>query len=204
MKTKKSHLHEYYNKEYLYVTQNDRGHFLTRILLDGRLEFAEKAKGNVLDIGCNDGLIDLHIKNRVDKITGVDISKNLVDIAKSRKINAFVCDAENLSPLYRKSFDTVMILETLEHLENPSKCLKEIKKVLKKDGRLLLTVPSAYGFITQLLEVKSKLQNKNAPIHHMYKKNEIREVLEKNGFRIVSSSYISLFNSIAIEAEHAV
>lgn len=65
MKTKKSLLDEYYNKDYTYETQKDRKNIFTRILLDGRLRFAEKAKGSVLDIGCNDGLIASHIKNRV-------------------------------------------------------------------------------------------------------------------------------------------
>lgn len=200
MKITKRDLNKYYEKEYTYETQNDTKNFLTRILLRNRLKFAERAKGKVLDIGCNDGTIAIRIKNKVDDIVGIDVSKKLVDIVVSRGIKAFVADAEDLSVLYRQKFDTVIIFETLEHLFNPSKCLAEIKKVLKENGRLLLTVPSVYGFIAQMLELKAKIEGKDAPIHHLYTKQKINEFLAENGFKVLSSSYNSFFNSIAVEA----
>ena len=44
-------------------------------------------------------------------------------------------------PFKSASFDTVVALEVLEHVRNPDACLAEIDRVLRPDGRVLLTVP---------------------------------------------------------------
>ena len=52
----------------------------------------------------------------------------------------YCCSAEVI-PVEDAVFDTVLLCEVLEHLENPEKVLSEIFRVLKEDGRLIVTIP---------------------------------------------------------------
>jgi len=58
-------------------------------------------------------------------------------------------------PYDNESMDAIICLEVLEHVKNPFQAAKEIKRVLKKDGTLLLTVP----FLTSYHGGNRKLQN---------------------------------------------
>lgn len=189
-------LKKYYNRCYSYESERDLSNPLTRYLLKNRIKIASLATGKVLDIGCGDGYIATHIKG---DITGIDISKKLVEIARKRRIKAGVGNAEKLR-FPNNSFDTIIILDTLEHLKNPLKCLKEVKRVLKKRGTLLLTVPSLFGMIPLALEIKAKLGGQAAPIHVLYTKKRIRNLVMSTGLKISEAKYIASFNMIFIKA----
>lgn len=77
------------------------------------------------------------------------------------------------------SFDAVMCIEVLEHVPNPIMAIKELTRVLKKGGKLIITAPfcslthfSPYHFATGF--------NKYFYLHHLNEKFEIME-LEANG-----------------------
>jgi len=77
------------------------------------------------------------------KYTGVDIYDKAVEYASKTYpyIKFIVASADNL-PFSNNSFDLILFYETIEHVQNPSECLKEIKRVLKNDGTLILTMDS--------------------------------------------------------------
>lgn len=105
-------------------------------------KLSEKEPLNILDVGCSSG----HILNKFGlkfpkaELTGVDISQFFINFAKKRypKINFSLADAHKL-PFEKNSFDLVICTETLEHVVDPQKVLKEIKRVLR---------PSGYGLIS--------------------------------------------------------
>ena len=80
--------------------------------------------------------------NPTATIIGIDI--NISGVHKHRLKNSVIGSGFHL-PFKENSFDIVILAEVLEHLENPIEILKEINKVLKKDGRLLLTTPSSFS-----------------------------------------------------------
>lgn len=55
----------------------------------------------------------------------------------------FVCSLEKI-PRKAGSYDAIICTEVLEHVENPEKVLKELKRVLKKNGKLYITVPQSW------------------------------------------------------------
>jgi alkylated DNA repair protein alkB family protein 8 len=96
----------------------------------------------ILDLGCGNGRL-IELASRADYF-GVDISEKMVEIAKKRYPQGKFFLVEPLTlPFKDNFFDKVFCLSVFHHI--PSKkyrlrFLKEIKRVLKKDGLLILTV----------------------------------------------------------------
>jgi ubiquinone/menaquinone biosynthesis C-methylase UbiE len=98
----------------------------------------------VLDVGCGyNGKLLHKIKNGIASGYGVDISVNPGH--KDDKINLATHDLSNPLPFQNNEFDVVTSLANLEHLDNPSYAIKEIYRVLKPEGFLLLTVPTTFS-----------------------------------------------------------
>ena len=95
----------------------------------------------VLDIACGTGygsaLLSLH-----NKVMGVDISEEAIKEAKENfEIPNFkVGNAEKLE-FDNESFDAVVSFETIEHLDKPQEFIKEVRRVLKKDGMFYGSIP---------------------------------------------------------------
>jgi SAM-dependent methyltransferase len=103
-------------------------------------------KGHLLDIGCGSGSFLRLAKSRGYQVTGIDVSKAAIKLAKEK---FGLCDVYDLSAeelLSRKSwerrFDIICLFDVLEHLENPVGVLSGLKKLLKPNGYVVCTVPS--------------------------------------------------------------
>jgi len=109
-----------------------------------RIEWlGQHAEGTLLDVGCSWG----YVLWALDGNAGVDINDHLLDIARLLSPEReFVCaDAQRL-PFADKSFDTVVMAETLEHLPWPQGvgiALGEAQRVARK--KILVTVPAPDG-----------------------------------------------------------
>jgi SAM-dependent methyltransferase len=101
---------------------------------------AGSAAGRVLDIGCADRWIEQHLPQGSEYI-GLDYLATGKHMYGSRP--DLFADASSV-PLTDDSVDTVVILEVMEHLHRPREALQEIARVLRPQGRLLLTMPFLY------------------------------------------------------------
>lgn len=100
---------------------------------------------NVIDIGCGEGFVI----NCLDlpAITGVDISKNALKVAKDQNQKCNLCAGSVYDLSFKKnSFDLVIATEVLEHLEEPDSALKEIRRVSK--NYCIFSVPNEPYFRT--------------------------------------------------------
>lgn len=104
-----------------------------------------KNSGSILDMGCGEGTRLSFIPGSPDKKLGVDISKVAIKMAKKKyqKISFICADLEKL-PFPDEKFDLVYSFYVLEHLSSPQEVLNEAKRVLRKDGALILVAPN-YG-----------------------------------------------------------
>lgn len=97
----------------------------------------------VLDLGCGDGL-NIMLLNQIGikKVVGMDISKKLLRMAEERnpKTKFFVGSAQK-TPFKANSFDIVLIDSVLHHLMEYDNAVKEVKRILKKGGRLCFMEP---------------------------------------------------------------
>ena len=108
-----------------------------------RKKIVPHAKGTILEIGIGSGLnIPFYEKSKVEKIYGLDPSPELCEMAKQAAIkneidiNFLLNGAEEIK-LTSNSIDTVLLTYTLCTIPNPFDALREIKRVMKSDGRIL-------------------------------------------------------------------
>jgi len=106
------------------------------------MSLAPKRIESVLDVGCGDGYLCSLFKSRgVTRVAGVDLVESRINYAKAhfQGIEFKAAEITKL-PFDDGSFDLVTCVEVLEHLENPSAALKELKRVSRK--LVLFTVPN--------------------------------------------------------------
>ena len=94
----------------------------------------------LLDAGCGDSPYYEFLKH--SKYIGTDFLKVNKKYDKS-KLN-FVSSLDEL-PLKDESVDTILCTQVLEHVENPFKVMNEFKRILKKEGKLFISVPQQQG-----------------------------------------------------------
>ena len=108
-----------------------------------RTEFIKSnMKGKVLDVGCSCGTLHSLISNK--NVYGLDIED-----CGNIKENFYIGDAQGM-PFDDNFFDTVVAGELIEHLENPEKFLTEAKRVLKKDGILIISTPNKKSLVNRI------------------------------------------------------
>lgn len=110
------------------------------------VDIAKKNGGPILDAGCGDGrFLGELSKISNTKIYGVDYSSRAIEFTKLFVPQAEVtaADLSNL-PYEDNFFQQIFLIETLEHIppDKINSILSELRRVLKKDGQLVITVPS--------------------------------------------------------------
>ncbi len=103
---------------------------------------------DVLDVGCGDGYLVNCLSSELDKeVLGCDISDESFDEAHSKCEEFGTCgniecirgDAHDISDIFAEnSFDVITLIYSLHHLEEPVKVLKQIKEVLKENGKVVI------------------------------------------------------------------
>ncbi|MDP3766291.1 MAG: methyltransferase domain-containing protein [Nanoarchaeota archaeon] len=164
------------------------------------------AKKKILDIGCGEGIFYYELTKRGYSIVGIEYSKDAIDnMARKLKgvgvypkvINA---DAQKL-PIKSNSFDQIICLDVIEHLKDANASIKEMSRVLKKNGALILSVPNELYLTKPILPINFK-DHLRAIGHETdgFNYNELKNMLESNGFRIVKYNYYTkLFGRLMTE-----
>lgn len=140
--------------------------------------------GNISEYLCRDGL-------------SITLSDNRIEYCKILKerfqnpnhaIRVFHLDisAENFDEIYATltgTFNTVILLNVLEHIENRNLVLKNCKNLLKRDGRLVLLVPAFQNLYNNL--------DKGLGHFVRYNKSSLRKLLEIEGFKVSKFKYFN-------------
>ena len=145
-------LGKYYESEdYISHTDNKRSlfeklyHFIKSIALKNKLNLInslEPNKGRILDIGAGTGDFLSFAKNDGWQTIGVEPSERAKAIAKNKGVS-FV---QETSELENHSFDVISMWHVLEHVPNLDKQIKELKRLLKPTGTLIIAVPNFKSF----------------------------------------------------------
>jgi SAM-dependent methyltransferase len=99
--------------------------------------------GKILEVGCGDGTMLRLLVARGMEAIGVDASLSGIERCVELGLHAQCCDVSvDGLPFDDDEFDTVISLETFEHLMNPHYALQEVRRVLRSGGRFLCSVPN--------------------------------------------------------------
>lgn len=100
---------------------------------------------NVLEVGCGNGNFTVFLAQECDRVTGIDINREYVEVAKKRlaKQTGITILKEDVTKLQsNNSFDTIIMLDVLEHIENDIATLQQLNTLLQPQGKLIIKVPA--------------------------------------------------------------
>jgi SAM-dependent methyltransferase len=147
-------------------------------------QYAQKAHTpRILDVGCGTGA-NIEMLRQYGEVNGVDISEEALAFCRARGIDKVKLGAAEELPYEDQSFDLVTALDVVEHLDNDTAGLKEMRRVLKPGGRLVIFVP-AFMF---LWGVQDDISNHR----RRYTLQQLCKVVSGAGFKINRATYINI------------
>ncbi|MCK9497395.1 MAG: methyltransferase domain-containing protein [Candidatus Colwellbacteria bacterium] len=123
------------------VSQKDS--YQKSLILPNILRMSEVKKGdNVIDIACGTGFFSIELSKTGASVVGVDISQELLEMAKSKKsaVEFIKASAEDLSLVKKTGFDKAFIVLALQNINNAKKALSECSLKLKTGGKLYIVL----------------------------------------------------------------
>ena len=174
-------------------------HFIKSVALKNKLNLVnslQPAKGSILDIGAGTGDFLSVVKENGWNTIGVEPSEKAKAIAK-RKGVSFV---EETSELENNSFDVITMWHVLEHVPNLDNQIKELKRLLKPNGSLIIAVPNFKSFDAK--QYGNFWAAYDVPIHFWhFSKTAIKKLFAKEDMELVKvlpmkfdSFYVSLLS----------
>lgn len=183
----------------------------------------------IADIGCGNGRHILPSAEKCKEVIGIDLSQNLLNIVKNK------CNEKNLinvslihtnmidTPFKNDSFDAILCIASLHNVkgrDNRIRSLKEINRILKNDGKALISVWSRwqdkyrYYFLKKLLKEKEEFgdinirwtqHNLNIPrFYHLYSKREFIKDIHLAHLIIKKLNIVKLHSKVSADNYFAI
>src|SRR5215510_16182906 len=143
----------------------------------------------ILDIGCGTGATMDHLK-RYGQPHGIDLSELPLRFSRRRGHQRTLRASATELPFDSESFDLVTALDVIEHLDDDTKGLSEIRRVLKPGAPAVIFVP-AFQSLWGPNDVQSGHKRR-------YRLDQLRAVIEKAGLRVERISYANVAMFIPI------
>lgn len=182
----------YFNKE--------KNNFFLKLLFSP-LRFIVRAtelvkNGKILDIGSGSGQFLYEMKQLGMQTYGVEPGDFDKNINEKYKLNIKNCELKEAR--YQSNFfDIITMNHVLEHVANPNETLLEIRRILKKDGKLILGVPNTNSFAYRLF--KKNWHQLDVPRHLInYSDKNLTKLLEKTEFKVKRIRYNSRPNQFVV------
>jgi len=137
----------------------------------------------ILDVGCGTGA-NLLMLSEYGEAEGVDVSEDALAFCRERGLDRVRLGAGEQLPYEDGTFDLVTALDVVEHMDDDLAGLREMRRVLRPGGRVLLFVPT-FMFLWGLQDEVSNHRRR-------YRLPELRRVLEQAGFEIERSTYANI------------
>jgi 2-polyprenyl-3-methyl-5-hydroxy-6-metoxy-1,4-benzoquinol methylase len=158
------------------------------------VKLLEEDAESVLDIGCGVGVFVIYANLKGIPVLGIDISEAQIRLAKkvlsSKNMPTDLvkqCTVEDLAE-EGVVFNSCVALDVLEHVSDPAKFLRTIKKLVAPGGRLIVSVPA----IPEFYDERDKLSN-----HYLrYDLKTLRQHLNEGGFEIEKHEFWNLLGYI--------
>jgi SAM-dependent methyltransferase len=160
-------------------------YFARRGLWRAMMGFSRELRGDLLDVGCGSKPYAAII--HVSSYTGLDIDS---PATRQYGVADHLYDGKSF-PYDDDRFDSALCNQVLEHIFNPDEFLREIYRVMKPGGRLVLTVPFVWDEHEQPYD------------YARYSSFGLDALLEKNGFRILEHNKLGADATVLFQLVNA-
>jgi len=145
-------------------------------------------KRKLLEIGCGFGSFLESCQNEGFEALGIDPAPEALENAKRNNLNVIQGNIENLNNASLGKFDSIVMLDVLEHLRNPLSVLENIReKFLKEKGILVVRTPNEFNPFQVIANREYNLNQWwiNAPMHiNYFTVSHLVKLIEKAGFKV--------------------
>lgn len=148
---------------------------------------------NILDIGCSSGKLGEALREQKNvHIVGLDIDTQDVELAKRNLNEAHLINIETDDLGFLGQFDAIIFADVIEHLLDPVAALKKIKPLLKKNGKVIFSIPNMANVTIRIELLKGNFEYKDFGLldrtHlHFYDKKEVQRVFNEAGYQVVDT-----------------
>lgn len=187
---------EFYNKSFVAYEERFRSPTMRHCRKKESELFRKYARGKILDLGCGTGFWTGRC------FAGLDASEEMLKIARDRSGNLMLGDISRI-PLKDESFDSVVLFFSVLNRDDFSKSIPEIRRITRKGGTLLLSLPSVYDNGYSYPEKRSiKNPPKNKTYHvkghksslDLFTRQEVEGMFRKEGFAPVRFDSLFILN----------
>ena len=153
--------------------------------------FLETIEGDdILDLGCGSGRDAEWFSEKGKNVVGIDLSENLLDIAKKKAPNAVFnkMDIRNLG-FEKEDFDGIWASGSIHHItkDEAETVLEELHHILKHQGLLYVSVKKGKGE----RYVRDGRIEEGKRFFSFYEEDELNKLISKAGFEIIKSEHDS-------------
>jgi ubiquinone/menaquinone biosynthesis C-methylase UbiE len=152
-------------------------------------QFGLEQGQNILDVGTGTGVLIPHLIRAVGpdgSVTAIDYSEKMIQVCRTKhshlkNVNIELKNIEE-DALLTESFDAVICFGVFPHLENKEKALRNINRILKSSGKLVI----AHALSSE--ELKAHHNNASSTVMHdvLPEEAEMKKLLEQTGFAEIS------------------
>ncbi|TYQ15174.1 UNVERIFIED_CONTAM: methyltransferase family protein [Acetivibrio alkalicellulosi] len=182
--------------DYIFPVQKEQLKFLMDSLGDTKKE--------VLDVACGSGGYSIELAKKGYEVTAVDVENEMIDKLKSKAqkeqvdINSYVCDMKNIKSMLPNKYNLVFCIGNsivhLKSLDEIKDVLKQMKKLLRENGAVVLQIINYDRIIDLGLTELPKIQNESIGLEF---KREYEFLKDKNivNFKTTLSVNNEVFNN---------
>jgi len=143
------------------------------------------AHARLLDVGCGGAWLGDHFND----YTGIDVSPEAVEEARSRGRQVLLVDGAEPLPFEEASFDGVVLKDVLEHVPDPVALVREVRRVLRPGGTVFASSPDAQRWVWD-----------DYTHRRPFTRRSFRMLFEDQGLRVQKLGYESVMPGIGVVA----
>ena len=178
----KEKIGQYYKSEAYYSHQENKKGFIPKLYesvksvnLKKKYKIATKGlkRGKVLDIGCGVGDF-LHTMEQMGwEGSGIEPSEEAKEIARKR-VRAQIWQPQEIESLPDNSFDLITMWHVLEHVDDVKEEIRQLQRLVKKGGRLVLALPNFKSYDAQYYNAQWAAYDVPRHLNHFCKESIVR------------------------------